>query len=100
MPTSDMRRAMAEAELGDDVFGEDPTIHRLESRASDLMGKKAAVFVATGTMGNLLGVLSMAHSGQEVIADADSHLFLAEGGGTAALGGIQIRQIQTAAGVM
>ena len=100
MPTADMRRAMAEAELGDDVFGEDPSINRLEQRAAELMGKETAVFVASGTMGNLLGVLSLAHSGQEVIADADSHVFMSEGAGAAALGGVQVRQVPTAAGVM
>src|SRR5215831_13018130 len=100
MPTADMRRAMAEAELGDDVFGEDPTINRLELRAAQLMGKEEAVFVASGTMGNLLGVLSLARAGQEVIADADSHLFISEGAGAAALGGVQVRQLPTDAGVM
>jgi len=100
MPTAGMRRAMADAELGDDVFGEDPTINRLERRAAELMGKEAAVFVASGTMANLLGLLSFARSGQEVIADADSHLFVSEGAGAAALGGVQVRQIPTAAGVM
>src|SRR5437879_3447894 len=100
MPTPGMRRAMAEAELGDDVFGEDPTVNRLEARAAEVLGKEAAVFVASGTMGNLLAVLSLARSGQEVIADADSHLFVHEGGGAAALGGIQIRQVATEAGVM
>ena len=100
MPTDDMRRAMAQAELGDDVFGEDPTINRLERRAAELMGKQAAVFVASGTMGNLLGVLSLARSGQEVIADADSHIVMSEGAGAAALGGIQVRQVPTQTGVM
>ncbi len=100
MPGPEMRRAMAEAELGDDVFGEDPSIRRLEERAAGLMGKEAAVFVASGTMGNLLAVLALARSGQEVIADADSHLFLSEGAGAAALGGIQVRQVPTETGVM
>jgi threonine aldolase len=100
MPGPEMRRAMAEAELGDDVFGEDPSINRLEARAAGLMGKEAAVFVATGTMGNLLAVLALARSGQELIADADSHLFQSEGAGAAALGGVQIRQVSTEAGVM
>ena len=100
LPTAGMRRAMAQAELGDDVFGEDPTINRLEERAAALMGKEAAVFVASGTMGNLLAVLSLAGSGQEVIADADAHVFVSEGGGAAALGGVQIRQVSTEAGVM
>ncbi|HYW23240.1 MAG TPA: threonine aldolase family protein, partial [Terriglobales bacterium] len=100
MPGPEMRRAMAEAELGDDVFGEDPSINRLEARAAALMGKEAAVFVATGTMSNLLAVLTLARSGQELIADADSHLFQSEGAGAAALGGVQIRQVPTVAGVM
>jgi threonine aldolase len=91
---------MAEAEVGDDVFGEDPSVNRLEARAAALMGKEAAVFVASGTMGNLLAVLALAGSGQEVIADAESHLFLSEGAGAAALGGIQIRQVPTEAGVL
>jgi threonine aldolase len=100
MPTPEMRRAMAEAELGDDVFGEDPTVNRLQRRAAELLDKEDALFVASGTMGNLLGVLSLARSGQEVVADADSHLFLNEGGGAAALGGVQVRQVPTEAGVM
>ncbi len=100
MPTPEMRRAIAEAELGDDVFGEDPTVNRLQERAAALMGKEAALFVPSGTMGNLLGVLALARSGQEVIAEAHSHVFLNEGGGAAALGGIQIRQVPGTAGVM
>ena len=100
MPTAEMRRAMAEAPLGDDVYGEDPTINELQVRAAERLGKEAALFVPSGTMGNLLGVLVSARSGQEVIADADSHVFLYEGGGAAALGGIQIRPVVTERGVM
>ncbi len=100
MPGPAMRRAMAEAPVGDDVFGEDPTVNRLEERSAALMGKPAAVFVASGTMANLLGILALAHSGQEIIADADSHVFMYEGGGAAALGGIQVRPLTTPAGVM
>jgi threonine aldolase len=100
MPTESMRRAMSAAELGDDVFGEDPSINRLQQRAAELLGKEDALFVASGTMGNLLGVLTLARSGEEVVADADSHVFLYEGAGAATLGGIQIRQVQTEAGVM
>jgi threonine aldolase len=100
MPTEGMPRAMAEAELGDDVFGEDPTINRLQVRAAELLGKEDALFVASGTMGNLLGVLSLARRGEEIVADAQSHVFLYEGGGAAALGGIQIRQLVTEAGLM
>jgi threonine aldolase len=100
LPGPEMRRAMADAELGDDVFGEDPSINRLEARAAELMGKQAAVFVATGTMGNLLAVLALAGSGQEVITDADSHLFQSEGAGAAALGGVQLRQVHTEMGIL
>ena len=95
-----MRRAMAEAELGDDVWGEDPTINRLQEVAADRLGKESALFVSSGTMGNLLGILVSAHSGQEIIADADSHTFLSETGGAAALGGIQIMPVRTEAGIM
>ena len=100
MPTPEMRRAMAEAPLGDDVYGEDPTVNRLQQRAAERLGKEAALFVPSGTMGNLLGVLVNARAGQEVIADADSHVFLYEGGGAATLGGIQVRPIATERGVM
>jgi threonine aldolase len=91
---------MSAAELGDDVFGEDPNINRLQQVSAELLGKEDALFVASGTMGNLLGVLCLARSGEEVVADADSHVFLFEGAGAATLGGIQIRQVQTEAGVM
>ena len=100
MPSREMREVMAKAPVGDDVYGEDPSIRALEERATELTGKEAAVFVASGTMGNLLGILSLARSGQEIIADADSHVFLAEGGGAAALGGIQIRPLASEAGVL
>lgn len=100
MPSPDMRRAMANAELGDDVFGEDPTVNRLQDRAADVFGKEAALFVSSGTMGNLLGLLVNARSGEEVIADADAHIFLAEAAGAAALGGIQIMPVRTEGGIM
>ena len=95
-----MREAMVGAPLGDDVYGEDPSIGCLQERAREVTGKEAAVFVASGTMGNLLGVLSSARSGEEVIADADSHVFLYEGGGAASLGGIQVRPVRGVAGIM
>src|SRR2546428_1102558 len=72
-PTDDMRRAMAAAEVGDDVFGEDPTVNRLQERAAELMGKEAGLFVPTGTMGNLLGILITVPYGHSVIADSQSH---------------------------
>ena len=100
LPTADMLRAMTNAPLGDDVFGDDPTVNRLEATAAERMGKEAALFVASGTMGNLLGLLVSARSGQEVIADADSHLFLNEAAGASVVGGIQVRQIPTERGVL
>lgn len=100
MPSPDMRRAIADAELGDDVFGEDPTVNRLQETAAERLGKEAAIFVSSGTMGNLIGLLVNARSGEEVIADADSHVFLSEGGGAATLGGIQIMPVATRTGVM
>ena len=100
MPSPEMRQAMSNAQVGDDVFGEDPTVNRLQDVAAERMGKEAALFVSSGTMGNLLGVLVNARSGQEIIADTDSHVFVNEGGGAASLGGIQIRTVSTPRGVM
>ncbi len=72
-PTPEMRQAMAEAEVGDDVFGDDPTVLRLEALAAERMGKAAAVFVASGTMGNLAAVLSNCQRGDEIILGDMSH---------------------------
>ena len=83
-----MRKAMTEAEVGDDVFGEDPTVNRLEKIAADRMGKESAVFVPSGTMGNLISMLSHCNRGDEIILGDQSHIFLNEVGGIAALGGI------------
>ena len=87
-PTEGMRKAMAEAEVGDDVFSEDPTVNRLEKSAAEHMGKEAAVFVPSGTMGNLISMLSHCNRGDEVILGDQSHIFLNEVAGIAALGGI------------
>src|SRR5439155_12225259 len=73
-PTPEMRQAMAEAEVGDDVFGEDPTVIALEERAAGLLGKEAALFVASGSMGNLVAQLAHLARGQETIAGAGSHM--------------------------
>lgn len=100
LPTPEMRRAMAAAEVGDDVFREDPTVNRLQELAAERVGKEAAIFVSSGTMGNLLGILTNARAGEEVIADADAHVFIYEVAGAAALAGVQIRPLQTVAGVM
>ncbi len=87
-PTPAMREAMYRAEVGDDVFGEDPTVNRLERRTAERLGKEAALFVASGTMGNLVSLLAHCQRGDEVILGNKSHIFLAEQGGMAALGGI------------
>ncbi len=87
-PTPSMRKAMAEAEVGDDVFGEDPTINRLEAMAAERMGKEAALYVSSGTMANLVSLLTHCGRGHEVILGNLSHIFLNEQGGLSALGGI------------
>ncbi len=100
MPSPEMRQAMATAPLGDDVFGDDPTANRLMEVAAQRMGKQAATFVPSGTMGNLIGIAANAQRGEELIADADSHAFFYETAGAAAVCGVQIRPIATEAGVM
>ena len=92
-PTPAMRRAMAEAEVGDDVFGEDPTINRLEEIAAERLGKEAGLFVASGTMGNLVSLLAQCGRGDEVILGDQAHTFYYEQGGIAALGGIHPRPL-------
>lgn len=87
-PTDEMRLAMAKAPVGDDVYGEDPTINRLEALAAERLGKQAALFVASGTMANLVAVLTHAGRGDEAILGYDSHIFQWEAGGMAALGGV------------
>lgn len=87
-PTLAMREAMAKAEVGDDVYGEDPTVNALEALAAEKTGKEAGLFVASGTMGNLVSCLSHAGRGDEAILGADSHIFSWEAGGLAAIGGI------------
>src|SRR6267378_5126738 len=74
-PTAEMRRAMAEAEVGDDVYGEDPTVNRLERRSAEIFGKEAALFVPTGTMANTIGVKLHTEHGQEVICETRSHVY-------------------------
>ncbi len=93
-PTPEMRRAMADAEVGDDVFGEDPTVNRLEKMAADLLGKEAGLFVSSGTMGNLVSLLTQCGRGDEVILGDQSHIFFYEQGGLSALGGIHPRTVR------
>jgi len=92
-PTASMRRAMAEADVGDDVFGEDPTVNRLELIAAERTGKEAALFVASGTMGNLVSQLAHCGRGEEIILGNQAHTFFFEQGGSAAVGGIHSRTI-------
>lgn len=87
-PTDEMRQAMAAAEVGDDVYGEDPTVNRLQDMAAEMLGKEAGLFVPSGTMGNLLSVLSVCNRGDEVIMGNLGHTFLFEAGGVSALGGV------------
>jgi len=96
-PTPAMRHAMAEAEVGDDVYGEDPTVRRLEELAANMLGKEAAVFVPSGTMGNLISVLAHCGRGDEVILGTQSHIFRYEQGGTAALGSVHHFAVPNAA---
>ena len=88
-PTPPMREAMARAEVGDDVFGEDPTVRRLEERTADLLGKEAALFVPSGTMGNQLAILVRTRPGEEIIVGEGAHCAWYEAGAAAALSGVQ-----------
>jgi len=92
-PTPAMRRAMAEADVGDDVFGDDPTVNALEERAAALLGKEAGLFVASGTMGNLVAQMAHLGRGQETIASAESHLVMDEAAGHAVVVGTSIRAL-------
>lgn len=92
-PTEAMRMAMYRAKVGDDVYGDDPTVNRLEELGAEIMGKEAALFVTSGTQGNLISLLSHCQHGEEVILEATSHIFLFEVGGMAALGGLMARCI-------
>ncbi len=90
-PTAEMRRAMAEAEVGDDVYGEDPTVNRLEKRAAEIFGKEAALFVPTGCMGNLIAIKVWTHHGNEVICEERSHVNLYELASMSAIAGCMPR---------
>lgn len=92
-PTPKMREAMASAVLGDDVFGDDPTVKQLEAESADMLGKEAGLFVASGTQGNLVALLTHCARGEEAVLGDKAHTFLYEAGGAAALGGIQPRTV-------
>ena len=99
-PNDRMRRAMAEAEVGDDVYGEDPTVNRLEARAAEMLGKEAALFVPTGTMGNTIGIKLLTEHGQEVICDSRAHILDWELSMLAWFSGCLIRAVPTDNGIL
>ncbi len=99
LPTPDMRMAMANAEVGDDVFGEDPTVRRLEERTAEILGKEAALFVASGTMANQIAVHCQTAPGDEVLVDGNAHIYYYEGGAPAALSGVMCRCLSGQRGI-
>ncbi len=92
-PTPGMRKAIAEAEVGDDVYGDDPTVKRLEERVAALLGQEAALFVPSGTMGNELAIRCHTRPGDEVLLEAGAHIWNYEGGAASALSGVQLRAV-------
>ncbi len=94
LPSDSMKKAISSSPLGDDVFGEDPTVNALQERAAQITGKEAALFVPSGTMGNLVSILSQCARGTEIILGDQSHTFLYEGGGVSIYGGIHSRQLR------
>ena len=95
-----MRRAMAEAEVGDDVYGEDPTVLALERKTAELLGKEAALFVPSGTMANQIAIGVHCSPGDELICDATAHVYVWEGGGIARLSGATSRTIESDGGMV
>src|SRR6185436_6856555 len=100
VPDDEMRRAMAEAEVGDDVYGEDPTVRLLEEEAAATVGLEAALFVPSGTMGNQIALHLHGRPGEELICDAASHVLLYEMGAMAALSGLLPRPISSSGGLL
>ncbi len=99
-PTPGMRRAMAEAEVGDDVFGDDPTVKRLEAKTAELLGKEAALFVPSGTMANQIGIGVNTQPGDELLCSATSHVYVWEAGGIARLSGVTARTFEGDGGLL
>ena len=93
LPTREMRKAVFEAEVGDDVYGEDPTVNRLQELAADMIGKEAAMLVPSGTMGNQIAVLTHCRPGTEVILEADSHIYYYEAAAASVFAGVQPRPL-------
>ncbi len=99
-PSDEMRRAMAGAEVGDDVLGDDPTVQILEKRMAALLGKEAAVYVPSGTMANLIGILTQTSPGDEIILDRNCHIINYEAGGAAVIGGVQLYPLDSPDGFL
>jgi threonine aldolase len=99
-PSAEMRRAIAEAPVGDDVYGEDPTVNRLQEKSAELLGMDAAIFVCSGTMANQLAIMAQTHPGDEIIADRHCHTFNFESGGVAALSGVTIHPLEGQRGIL
>lgn len=99
-PTPEMREVMAAAEVGDDVFGEDPTINELQNRVAKMLGKEAALFVPSGTMANLVAIMSQTHPGETIVLSEDAHPYNYEGGNIAFVGGLLTRTIESDLGIM
>lgn len=99
-PTDDMRKAMARAEVGDDVYGEDPTVNRLQDMAAAMLGKRCALFVPSGTMANQLAIRSHTQPGQEIIVESKSHVVRYEQGAAGALAGVQLHWVTGERGIM
>ena len=98
-PTPAMREAMARAEVGDDVFGDDPTVQRLEARVAEILGKEAAIYVPSGTMANQLALRAHTEPGDEILVEASAHLYYYESGGPAALSGVTCRCLNGVRGI-
>jgi threonine aldolase len=99
-PSAEMRRVMAEAEVGDDVFGDDPTVNKLQEKVSDMLGKEAALFVPSGTMANTIAILAHTQPGDEVIVERESHTFNYEVAGAAVMGGVQLNTVLGERGIL
>jgi threonine aldolase len=100
LPTEAMRRAMAQAEVGDDYYSEDPTVLRLEALAAEMLGKEAGLFVTSGTMGNLVSIMTHTQRGDAIVVEENSHTYLNENGGLAVIAGVLPRPVRGHLGVM
>lgn len=99
-PTVEMRTVFHDAAVGDDVFDDDPSVHELQDRVADMLGKEAALFVPSGTMSNLIGVMLHCRPGDEFLCEAESHIFVYEQGGYAQIAGVAVRTVATEDGIL